>query len=92
MPEASLSDAPAGAPSSSLAGRAREVLTGDAEVPTPCISVCRMDEARGWCMGCLRTCEELREWRALDDAGKRVIWGRIEQRLADVAASQVEPA
>ena len=28
-------------------------------VPSPCISVCRMDERTGWCEGCLRTLAEI---------------------------------
>jgi predicted Fe-S protein YdhL (DUF1289 family) len=30
--------------------------------PSPCISVCQIDEATGWCLGCKRTIEEIREW------------------------------
>lgn len=52
------------------------------ELPSPCIGVCRLDEARDWCAGCLRTREELRVWRGLDAAGRREVWSRIEARLA----------
>ncbi len=30
--------------------------------PSPCISVCQMDDATGWCLGCKRTIDEIREW------------------------------
>ena len=30
--------------------------------PSPCISVCQMEDATGWCLGCKRTIDEIREW------------------------------
>ena len=33
---------------------------------TPCIGTCRLDE-RGYCIGCLRTGEEIGRWRLMDD-------------------------
>ena len=50
-------------------------------MPSPCISVCRMDRERGWCSGCLRTLEELREWSRADSARKYAVWGLIAQRI-----------
>jgi len=38
---------------------------------SPCISICRMDEATGWCEGCLRTLDEIAVWSLLDDAERR---------------------
>lgn len=49
-------------------------------VPSPCVSVCRMDEAGRYCLGCLRTLDELRIWGSSDDADKRMIWQRIQER------------
>jgi uncharacterized protein len=51
-----------------------------APVPSPCINVCRMDEPTGWCEGCLRTIEEIRGWSTYDDATKRAVWDRLEDR------------
>lgn len=51
-------------------------------VPSPCISVCKMDEQRVYCLGCLRTIEEIRAWSTMRDEDKRVVWTRIEQRAA----------
>lgn len=42
-------------------------------VGSPCTSVCRMDAASGWCIGCLRTLDEIAAWGALDDAGRRAV-------------------
>jgi len=32
--------------------------------PSPCINVCSLD-ARGWCIGCLRTGDEIGRWLAM---------------------------
>ena len=67
--------------SKTIAAHARLVL-GDAEnVPSPCISVCRMDAASGLCEGCLRTLDEIGRWSSMTDAGKRAVWRLIGQRL-----------
>lgn len=39
-----------------------------------------MDAQRVYCLGCLRTIEEIRAWSTLSDADKRTVWTRIEQR------------
>jgi uncharacterized protein len=30
--------------------------------PSPCISVCQIDDATGWCLGCKRSIDEIRDW------------------------------
>lgn len=52
----------------------------DQNVPSPCVGICRMDEASGLCQGCWRTRDELRAWKASDDAAKRAVWALVEQR------------
>jgi predicted Fe-S protein YdhL (DUF1289 family) len=42
-----------------------------------------MDDAAGWCAGCLRTREEITDWCQLIDRDKRVIWKRLAQRRRD---------
>lgn len=54
-----------------------------AGVPSPCISVCRMDERTGWCAGCLRTIGEIAAWGGLDDDGRRAVWAQLEQRRVE---------
>ncbi|MCW5635661.1 MAG: DUF1289 domain-containing protein [Rubrivivax sp.] len=54
----------------------------EAPVPSPCVNVCRMDEASGLCEGCLRTIDEIAAWGQLDDEAKRAVWVRLEQRRA----------
>ena len=49
-------------------------------VPSPCISICKMDPANGWCQGCFRTLDEIAAWSRAADADKLVVWQRIEAR------------
>jgi uncharacterized protein len=57
-------------------------------VPSPCINVCRMNAATGWCDGCLRTIDEIANWSLLDDAEKRAVWDAIDTRHAQLIAQQ----
>lgn len=67
--------------SAELAALARRIAAGDAEnVPSPCVSVCRMDAATGLCEGCCRTLDEIAAWSQLDAPAKRAVWRRIAQR------------
>jgi len=49
-----------------------------APLPSPCISVCRIDA--GLCAGCLRTREEIAAWGSLDERAKRAVWTAIRHR------------
>ena len=49
-------------------------------VPSPCTSVCRIDDATGLCAGCLRTLDEIAAWSVLDDAQRRAVWDAIVAR------------
>jgi len=49
-------------------------------VASPCIDVCRIDAASGWCAGCLRTLDEIAAWAALDDAARRALWLELGRR------------
>ncbi|MFJ5297312.1 DUF1289 domain-containing protein [Pseudomonas sp. NPDC088368] len=50
-------------------------------VPSPCISVCRLDEQKV-CTGCHRHVEDIREWRAATDERRREIVSQADQRRA----------
>ncbi len=36
-------------------------------IPSPCVDVCRLDGATGFCIGCLRTRDEIRGWKTMTD-------------------------
>jgi predicted Fe-S protein YdhL (DUF1289 family) len=55
-------------------------LPAGSPVPSPCNNVCRMDGATGFCLGCLRTIEEVIAWRDLPDDGRRDVWRQLAMR------------
>ena len=62
-------------------------------LPSPCVDVCRMHAASGWCEGCCRTLDEIAEWSTLQDRAKLLVWKQLPQRrehlqpLLDAAGS-----
>ena len=65
---------------SSLVERAVAARAQPRDVPSPCISICRIDPECGFCEGCLRTIEEIAAWSRMGDADKRSVWRAIELR------------
>ncbi len=65
-----------------IAEKVGPVLAMADNLPSPCISVCRMDAQSGLCEGCLRTLDEIARWSTLPDAGKREVWALIGRRVA----------
>jgi uncharacterized protein len=71
-----------------LAERARLVCAGlEGDVPSPCISVCKLDAATEFCEGCFRTLDEIAAWSRLDDESKRAVWQLIAERLEEKRAA-----
>ena len=50
--------------------------------PSPCTGICELSPKTGFCRGCLRSGEEIAEWRAADDSRRRKILERIATRRA----------
>ncbi len=48
--------------------------------PSPCNSVCRIDPASGFCLGCKRTLEEIADWPMLTAGEKRVVLAALDRR------------
>jgi len=49
-------------------------------VPSPCVSLCKMDMERRYCIGCLRTLDEIVAWGTADDDYKRRVWTELAHR------------
>ena len=61
-------------------------------IPSPCNSICRMDDDTGWCTGCLRTLDEIAGWSVLDAAQKQGVWQELSRRrLAWRSLKKAEP-
>jgi uncharacterized protein len=66
-----------------LALQARHVVgDGKPDVPSPCLSVCRMSPMSELCEGCFRTLDEIAAWGRMEDEEKRAVWKSIQQRIA----------
>jgi uncharacterized protein len=49
-------------------------------VASPCIGVCAMNESTGFCHGCYRTIEEIRDWWDMSDAKKQAVVDELAAR------------
>jgi uncharacterized protein len=58
-------------------------------VASPCINICRMHEATGWCEGCLRSLDEIAAWGGLDDNARRGVLQALRARRITWRALQV---
>ena len=65
----------------------REIVAAElaAPVPSPCVSLCKMNPDSGLCEGCLRTLDEIRKWSEADDDFKRGVLAQIRQREQQIA-------
>lgn len=61
-----------------------EISTGTAPlgspVPSPCVSLCKMNRDTGFCEGCMRTIDEIVGWSRAGDDFKRAVWAEIRRR------------
>ena len=71
---------------------ARRRILFDTTVPSPCISVCQMEDAAGLCLGCRRTVDEIRDWIIMTPEEKRAVLARIALRDERLAAGGSGPA
>jgi predicted Fe-S protein YdhL (DUF1289 family) len=55
-------------------------LTPEGRVASPCVNVCRMTPATGWCEGCRRSIDEIAAWARLDDAAREAVWRALPAR------------
>ena len=49
-------------------------------VPSPCVSICKMNADRSLCLGCYRSIDEIRAWSKSDNAGRLQIWQQLLAR------------
>jgi predicted Fe-S protein YdhL (DUF1289 family) len=57
---------------------------------SPCIKLCQMDPARGVCLGCCRTLDEIAGWGAMSEDQRDRIMAELPGRL-NVAKVAVPP-
>jgi predicted Fe-S protein YdhL (DUF1289 family) len=49
-------------------------------IDSPCIKVCSLDERTGYCLGCLRTIEEIASWSQMDNRERQIVNQNINAR------------
>ena len=52
------------------------------QVASPCVNVCQIDPQTGYCMGCMRTIDEIADWLEMTNEEKQQVLDRLEQRKA----------
>lgn len=52
----------------------------DTTVASPCIGVCWLNEQSGWCEGCWRSGDEIRDWMIMTREQKLQLLEVLEQR------------
>lgn len=69
---------------------AKGQFDSESEVPSPCVSVCRMTPDRSRCEGCLRTLHEIRAWPRASGAERRAIWAALLRRAGVALPKELE--
>jgi uncharacterized protein len=59
---------------------AAALLKQEPEPASPCVNVCRMDAASGYCEGCCRSLAEIASWSAYSAAEKRAVLALLPAR------------
>jgi len=57
----------------------RRIAPRYGSVPSPCIKVCEMDD-RGFCKGCKRTIDEVRNWMLMSDYEQEMLIAQLKWR------------
>ena len=55
--------------------------------PSPCDSVCVVDRRRKWCLGCLRTLEELEMWEQMSPDEQWALMDELARRRETLDAT-----
>jgi predicted Fe-S protein YdhL (DUF1289 family) len=73
--------------------RRAERLKALAEGPaSPCIGICRIDGRTGWCIGCYRNIDEIREWMITPPAEHHRMLEELKQRRMTQSPAQAQGA
>ena len=55
-------------------------------VESPCIGVCAIDAANGFCQGCYRTIDEIKTWFEMSQVEKKNLLVALEERQLQQAS------
>jgi predicted Fe-S protein YdhL (DUF1289 family) len=51
-------------------------------IESPCVNICMMDDASGWCLGCGRTIDEIAGWSSGSAAWRDAVIATLPDRMA----------
>ena len=61
----------------------KQIMSADVQqVASPCVNVCQIDSRTGYCLGCMRTIDEIADWLEMTNEEKQQVLDRLEQRKA----------
>jgi uncharacterized protein len=55
-----------------------EAPPGGERPASPCVRLCRLDDAGGLCLGCGRRLDEIVRWASMDATEKAAVWRRLD--------------
>ncbi|MBU3725603.1 MAG: DUF1289 domain-containing protein [Burkholderiaceae bacterium] len=58
------------------------------EIMSPCISVCKISQATGLCLGCYRSLDEIAAWSEMNDAQRKGIMDQLSARALGTSELQ----
>ena len=50
------------------------------QVASPCVNICQMNPETGYCIGCMRTIDEIADWLEMTNMEKGQVLNRLEER------------
>lgn len=50
-------------------------------IVSPCVGLCKLDEATGYCLGCARTGDEIAGWGGTTEAARSAVWAALPDRF-----------
>jgi uncharacterized protein len=59
---------------------------------TPCIAICRIDPATGFCIGCGRTSIEIGRWVEMTEPGRVALMAQLPTRFDEIQDLQAARA
>lgn len=59
---------------------------------SPCLGICQLDDATGFCVGCGRSSSEIGDWISMNDADRDQVWAKLPERRAALSIRvQLQP-
>ena len=52
---------------------------------SPCIGICKLDDATGYCLGCGRTGNEIGDWISMSEGQRDAVWQKLPARLSTLS-------